>query len=130
LRDLDITLHFGNVEARLQPPRLEDRDTKLRDEAPGAGTAAEQVAVPAAAVSVMRGKKAARAAPILALAARKARSACRMSGRRVRVLDGTPAGSSATAVMPSGSSAGSHSAGSAAPASNASAFSSCATTLR
>ncbi len=52
------------------------------------------LAVPKLAVSEMRGKKAARAAPMLALAAISCCSAARMSGRRISSSDGRPAGTS------------------------------------
>ena len=55
------------------------------------------LAVPACAVREMRGKNAARAAPMLALAPISCCSAWRMSGRRVSSSDGTPAGSGAIA---------------------------------
>src|SRR3546814_8572852 len=50
--------------------------------------------VPALAVRLMLGKNAARAAPMLALAASRLRSAWRMSGRRCNRSDGNPAGTS------------------------------------
>ena len=50
--------------------------------------------MPALAVSVMRGKNAARAAPMFALAAISACSAWRTSGRRSSTSDGRPTGSS------------------------------------
>ncbi|MCY1371414.1 hypothetical protein D9M69_585540 [compost metagenome] len=49
--------------------------------------------VPISVVSCTDGKKAARAAPMSALAARKASSACRKSGRRASRADGRPAAS-------------------------------------
>ena len=55
------------------------------------------LAVPACAVSEIRGKNAALAAPMLALAAISCCSAWRMSGRRVSSSDGSPAGSCAMA---------------------------------
>ena len=51
--------------------------------------------MPAAPVSVTRGKNAARAAPMLAFAACSSRSARRMSGRSSSTSDGRPAGTSA-----------------------------------
>ena len=54
------------------------------------------LAKPALPVSVMRGKKAARAAPMLALAAFNCRSARWISGRRSSSSDGRPAGKSAS----------------------------------
>ena len=48
------------------------------------------LALPALPVSVMRGKKAARAAPMLALAAMSCCSAARISGRTVSKSDGKP----------------------------------------
>lgn len=50
---------------------------------------------PLDAVSEMLGKNAARAAPILAFAARRLCSAAMMSGRLVRRSDGIPGGSAA-----------------------------------
>ncbi|MCY1534545.1 hypothetical protein D9M68_699210 [compost metagenome] len=52
------------------------------------------LAVPTLAVSEMRGKKAARAAPMLALAPISCCSAWRMSARRVSRSEGNPAGTS------------------------------------
>ncbi len=46
--------------------------------------------VPTEETRVMRGKKAARAAPMLALAPLSSCSACRMSGRRSRTSEGRP----------------------------------------
>ncbi|MNZ21524.1 hypothetical protein D3C78_385980 [compost metagenome] len=54
------------------------------------------LAVPAVAVSEMVGKKAARAAPILALAAFRLCSAASMSGRCCSRLEGAPTGMAAS----------------------------------
>ena len=102
--------------------------TKLHaPEPPSNRPSSELLALPAVAVSVMRGKKAARAAPMLALAAISARSAWATSGRRASTSEGTPAGSSVTAARRALSASGSSSAGTPAPTISASAFSSCAT---
>ena len=57
------------------------------------------LAVPRLAVSVMRGKNAARAAPMLALLASSWRSAARMSGRRSSRSEGRPGGTSARDLL-------------------------------
>ena len=69
------------------------------------------LATPALAVSVMRGKNAARAAPMLAFSASRFCSAWRTSGRRTSSSDGTPAGRSlkkpcSASPKPAGRSAG------------------------
>ena len=53
------------------------------------------LAVPTLPVRLIEGKKAARAAPMLALAARNRSSAARTSGRRSSASEGNPAGSAA-----------------------------------
>src|SRR3546814_19355562 len=45
---VDVALHLGHVEARLQAAGLENRDADLRHEAPGAGSAVKQAAERAA----------------------------------------------------------------------------------
>ncbi len=82
--------------------------------------------VPNPVVREMRGKKAARAAPMLALLAFRRFSAMRMSGRRIRASEGRPGVKSRSGARPS-SPSGSHSAGTGAPARSVSAFSSRAT---
>ena len=64
------------------------------------------LAVPTLPVSVMRGKNAARAAPMLALAAISCCSAWRTSGRRSSTSDGRPAGRSASSCCSASGSAG------------------------
>ena len=86
--------------------------------------------MPAVPVRLMVGKKAARAAPMLALAPLSWCSAARMSGRRASRSDGSPAGK-AVGSMPSSSltawsSAADRSSGSGWPASSTSALRSCA----
>ncbi|GAO04428.1 hypothetical protein PSR1_03322 [Anaeromyxobacter sp. PSR-1] len=87
-------------------------------------------AVPTEAVSEIDGKNAARAAPMLALAALSWCSAERMSGRRCRRSEGRPAGSSATGGCCSSGAAAGRSFGSGPPASSTSAFSACASACR
>ncbi len=86
---------------------------------------------PVDAVRLMLGKNAARAAPILALAARKLRSASRMSGRRCSNCDGKPAGTLANTLPStlalSGNACGSNSTGTCVPTSSTRALRSCAT---
>jgi hypothetical protein len=82
------------------------------------------LAVPKLAVSEIRGKNAARAAPMLALAAISCCSAARMSGRRIRSSDGRPAGTSIVNCPSSRGSGGGRSAGSGWPTSSCRAFSS------
>lgn len=127
-----LETYLGTEEARRSAPALKigrlSWGTKLQVPEPDPNRPSSvELAVPALAVSVMRGKKAARAAPMLALAARSWRSACRTSGRRVSTDEGTPASSSGRAVAASTSLPGSSSAGTGAPTSRASAFSSRAT---
>ena len=111
---------------------VEDRLQQLRREAPGRASRdlnrsdRSPLAVPTLPVSVMRGKKAARAAPMLALAAISCCSAWRTSGRRVSTSDGRPAGSSGRPAAPRAAQAGGRSAGSGWPTSSTSAFSSSA----
>jgi len=52
----------------------------------------DELAVPKSPVRLMVGKNAARAAPMLALAASSVASACRTSGRRANRSEGRPAG--------------------------------------
>ncbi|MCY1177583.1 hypothetical protein D9M73_178970 [compost metagenome] len=82
--------------------------------------------VPALAVRLMLGKNAARAAPMLALAAFSWCSASRMSGRRCSRSDGRPAGTSASRSAFSSIPCG-RSAGRPLPSSRTSAFWSCTT---
>ena len=81
-------------------------------------------------VSEMRGKNAARAAPMLALLAISNCSAWRTSGRRVRTSEGTPAGSSGNVADAVIGSPGGRSAGNGCPISKVSAFSSSARSRR
>ncbi len=82
--------------AKLQPKRLSPTSPS-----------SSVLAMPMLPVSVMRGKNAARAAPMLALAARSCCSAWRMSGRRSSRSDGRPAAiSGASVVAASGGPAG------------------------
>ncbi|MCY1457681.1 hypothetical protein D9M71_749980 [compost metagenome] len=82
--------------------------------------------VPALAVRLMLGKNAARAAPMLALAALRLCSAWRMSGRRCSKSDGRPAGTSANRSSFNGLAAG-RLAGTPVPNSSTRLFSSWAT---
>ena len=85
------------------------------------------LAVPALAVRAMRGKNAARAAPMLALAAISCCSAWRMSGRRSSRSDGMPSGTSRSATAPpSACTLGSNRSGTGCPTSSVSAFTSSA----
>jgi hypothetical protein len=94
---------LGHRQVGLVAAGVEDRLQQLRREAPGA--VLEQVgqsavlAVPTLPVSVMRGQKAARAAPMLALAAISNCSAWRTSGRCSSTSDGSPAGRSASVCV-------------------------------
>ena len=105
--------------------------TKLQAPEPALNRAPRSLlAAPADAVSEMLGKKAARAAPMLAWAACSWRSACSTSGRRCSTCDGTPAGSSLrTCVSSAGAPFGSSSSGTGAPTTSVSALRSCATWL-
>ena len=78
--------------------------------------------VPIELVSVMLGKNAARATPILAFAERRLRSADEMSGRRSNTCEGSPAGIVAGSVAPSSIFFGRRSAGTSAPTRRRSAF--------
>ncbi len=85
------------------------------------------LAVPALAVRAMRGKNAARAAPMLALAAISCCSAWRMSGRRSSRSDGMPSGTSRRASARSSPCiVGSSRSGRGCPTSSVSAFTSSA----
>ncbi len=131
LRHRDVARRLGRSQVGAVAAGVEDRQQQLRRQAPGEAAALNRppsslLAVPTLAVSEMRGKKAARAAPMLALAAISCCSAWRTSGRRISTSDGSPAGSvGAAAALPSGC-AGGKSAGSGWPSSRASAFSSSA----
>ncbi|MNE61945.1 hypothetical protein D3C80_1571950 [compost metagenome] len=81
---------------------------------------------PALAVRLMLGKNAARAAPMLALAAFNWCSAWRMSGRRCSRSDGRPAGTSASRLASRSRPCG-RSLGRPVPSSRTTAFWSCAT---
>jgi hypothetical protein len=85
------------------------------------------LATPVEAVRLMLGKKAARAAPILALAPASWCSAASTSGRRVSTSDGRPAGRSRRIWAVTRPPAGSRSAGTSAPTTSRRAFLSCST---
>ena len=86
--------------ARRRPPSKMGRDTvgtKAQARLPPSNRpSSSALAVPQRAVSAMRGKKAARAAPIWARAARSWCSAAAMSGRAVSSSEGRPGRSSAS----------------------------------
>ena len=120
------------VEVRLVAAAIEDRLQQLRRQVQANAPLLNRpesslLAMPALAVSEMRGKNAARAAPMLALAAISCCSACRMSGRRVEHL-GRQAGRQVgqQLLRQSSGSGGGRSAGIGWPSSSTSAFSSSA----
>ena len=96
------------------------------NEPPPKSAESAALSAPKLPVRLIVGKNAARAAPMLALAARKFASACMMSGRRVRRSEGTSAGISATRDCEFSGVAGGRSARSGWPSSSTSAFFACA----
>ncbi len=95
--DGDLAVDLRDLQVRDERPAREEGGDDLRHEAPRPrprrrrGSESSGPSVPSRAVSEIRGKKAARAAPMFAFAARSWCSAARMSGRRRRTSDGSPA---------------------------------------